>query len=312
MVKEVKSGLKTELPLEALPSPIITDSWKRRRLLVRFFTRLAGRIVRETGSIPRTIQVLRALRARHHEARAFNLFGKLAEVEGRVFWHLASGGAPSAAAQKVIGQEISRILYPDKPVGLRVLMLAITKKCPLSCEHCYEGDYLQGEEVLSRADLQEIIRQYQEAGTPVIWLGGGEPMVRIRDVRFLLRHAAPGTDFWIVTSGYRLNEQTAKGLKADGLTGVVVSLDHFDATMHNRFRGSDRAFDWAVQACISAKKAGLVTAVSICATREFTTEDNFRKYMDLAKQLGVAFVQLLEPKASGRYAGKDVALSKTR
>lgn len=32
--------------------------------------------------------------------------------------------------------------------------------------------------------------------------------------------------------------------------------------------------------------------------------------MDLAKQFGVAFVQLLEPKASGRYAGKDVALSK--
>ncbi|MDV7393444.1 radical SAM protein, partial [Arthrospira platensis SPKY1] len=193
-----------------------------------------------------------------------------------------AAGAPSAAARKVRLQEVRRVLCPDKPVGLRTLMLAITKKCPLACEHCFEGDYVQGEEVLSWDDLHEIVSQYQDAGTPVIWLSGGEPMARYRDLRYLLQQARAGTDFWVVTSGYRLNEPAARALKSDGLTGVIVSLDHHDPEAHNRFRGSDRAFDWAVRACVSARKAGLVTALSLCATRGFVSEANFRLYMDLA------------------------------
>ena len=308
MAPESRRKANREWPLEAQPSPVISRPWKKRWLWVRFLSRFIPSIFRETRSIRGSIRVFRALRARHQEAHDFGLMGKLVEVDGRLFWHLFAAGAPSAAAREVRRQEIGRVLFPGRPVGLRTLMLAITKKCPLACEHCFEGDYVQGEEVLSRNDLHEIVSQYQEAGTPVIWLSGGEPMARYRDLRDLLQQAQPGTDFWIVTSGYRLNEPAAKALKADGLTGAIISLDHHDPEAHNRFRGSGRAFDWAVRACIAAKKAGLVTALSLCATRNFVGEVNFRLYMDLARHLGVAFVQLLEPKAAGRYAGKDVAL----
>jgi MoaA/NifB/PqqE/SkfB family radical SAM enzyme len=64
-----------------------------------------------------------------------------------------------------------------------------------------------------------------------------------------------------------------------------------------------------MEAISNAHKSGIVAALSLCATRSFVNYDNLVDYMELAKNLGVAFVQILEPRAVGRYHGQDVALS---
>ncbi len=225
-----------------------------------FFTRLIREILMETRSIPGAVKTFKTLMAHHREAHGTALFGKIAGVDGRYFAHLFTAGAPSAASRKVRQQEIRRVTRPESPPGLRTLMLAITKRCPLSCEHCYEADIMRGDEVMGRDDLLEIILRFKEAGTAIIWLGGGEPMSRFKDIRYLLQHAGSGMDVWVITSGYRLNEQTARALKTDGLTGAMISLDHWDPEEHNRFRGSAQAFGWAEQACKASAKAGLVAA----------------------------------------------------
>jgi len=53
----------------------------------------------------------------------------------------------------------------------------------------------------------------------------------------------------------------------------------------------------------------LVVNLSLCATKEFVNEENLQTYAKLAKQLGIAFIWLLEPHATGHYEGLDVALS---
>ena len=50
-------------------------------------------------------------------------------------------------------------------------------------------------------------------------------------------------------------------------------------------------------------------ALTLCATKAFISEKNLWVYADLAKKLGASFVQILEPKAVGHYAGKNVDIS---
>ena len=76
--------------------------------------------------------------------------------------------------------------------------------------------------------------------------------------------------------------------------------------MHNKFRGKQNAFDWAEKAVANAIKNNLVVCLSLCATKDFITKNNLAEYAKLAKEWGVSFIQILEPKAVGHYAGKDV------
>ena len=88
-----------------------------------------------------------------------------------------------------------------------------------------------------------------------------------------------------------------------------ISLDHWDENMHDTFRGMPGSYAWVEKACKNTKEEGLVLALTLCATKAFTSKKNLWKYADFAKKLGANFVQILEPKAVGHYRGKNVDLS---
>ena len=233
---------------------------------------------------------------------------KIAQVDGRTYHRLGSPGFPSVASHRMYDNELSRLLTNNTPKGLRTLIIAITKKCPLNCEHCFEWENLNKEDVMTTSDLIKMVRAYQDFGTTQIMFSGGEPLMRKRDLFEILNSSKPETDFWIITSGLGLNQENAEQLKKHGLTGVMVSLDHHEEREHNKFRGNENAYSWAVSAVSNANRAGLVTTLSLCATKAYISPENLAKYMELAKKLGVSFVQFLEPRAEGRYKGMDVML----
>ncbi len=276
----------------------------RRRIL-----QLVWRMYRRPGQC---LRVLKALDASRRAVLGPHRLRKAACVDGRYYYDLYAPGFPSRAFDAYIEAEAARILPPGRPkrtARFANIILAITKKCSLQCEHCFEWDALNGREQLSADDLRHIVRDLQERGVTQIQLSGGEPMLRYADLLTLLRSTKEGTDFWLLTSGYRLNAERAAALKAAGLRGVSISLDHYDPELHNAFRGFRNAYAWVEEAVAAAKEAGLTVALSLCVTRAFASEEHLRRYAALAKDLGVAFIQLLEPKATGHYAGKDVALS---
>jgi len=230
-------------------------------------------------------------------------------VEDKIYWRLNLPAYPSKALTHVLNNEVNSY-GTQTPQGLIALIFAITKKCPLACEHCFEWDQLNQTATLTLEEKIEIIKRFQEYGVGQVFLSGGEPMVEWREMVSLLKSVdVESTDFWIITSGFQLTLEKAQKLKEAGLTGVLVSLDRHDPAAHNRFRGNAKAYDWAIEGVKNAQTAGLVTALSLCATQAFTTLENVTRYMDLAKDLGVLFVQLLEPKAKGRYLAQDVALT---
>ncbi|XOV94940.1 MAG: radical SAM protein [Bacteroidota bacterium] len=279
--------------------------------------RLRNRVVRQLLSVFRertrsTIQAfLYVLKVKRKYQGVFGeaFIAKAANVDGRYFWRLGAPGFPSKASYRMHQNEANRFIPTSPYNGQRCVFMAITKKCPLNCEHCFEWPNLAKTESVSVEQWISLVHRYQKFGTTQIMLTGGEPMVRINDVYKILESAYDGTDFWIITSGVGLKKKQAQLLKGKGLTGIMVSIDHFDEARHDRFRGYTGAFQAAITALVEGKLAGLATTLSICATKEFTTVDNFHQYMEMAKRLGVAFVQIIEPRASGRYSGKDVNLT---
>ena len=234
---------------------------------------------------------------------------KICKVDGRYYFNIYTPGWPSAAYDRLISSEVLRYSTPEMAIEqLRFIFLAVTRKCPLRCEHCFEWDNLNKKETFSREELIQIVDLYQKQGVNQIHFSGGEPMVRFPDLLEIVRFAAIKSECYVVTSGFNLTRSNAVLLKAAGCRGMIVSIDHYLPEMHNQFRHHPEIFDRAVEGVKASLRAGLVTCLSVCATREFLDGGHLGPYMEFARGLGVHFVQVLEPKAIGHFAGKDVLL----
>lgn len=294
--------------IENIPSFIISSRWHVALvgigLLLNFWL-LTLRHILNPWKAASAIRNLTAQRARYHGKP----LRKLVKVNGK--YHFVMGGPcwPSLAFNQYYLSELNRVhpFRAPKP-SLRSVYFAITKKCPLNCEHCFEWDNLNKKETLTLPDLKQIIGKFQEQGLMQVQFSGGEPLVRFQDVLALLRSARKGTDFWMITSGYHLSFEKALQLKAAGLVGVAISLDHHDPVKHDAFRGLAGSYDWVVKAAHNCRKAGLVVTLNLCATKDFISKENLFAYAKLAHELHASFIQVLEPRAVGHYAGKAVEL----
>ncbi|GGD15683.1 radical SAM protein [Flavobacterium orientale] len=236
---------------------------------------------------------------------------KLIHLNNRYYWGLYTPGWNGNSFQNFIASEMNRIIPMKKKVNQFInAYVSITKKCSLRCEHCYEWENLNTKDNLSTEVIVSNITKIQQKGVSQIHLTGGEPLLRIAAILEILEHCdKKNTDFWVLTSGFKLTDENAKNLHLGGLTGVFISLDHFDPEKHNTFRGYKDAFYWAKEGVKNAINNNLVVALSICVTNEFTSTENLISYAKLAKEWGVSFIQLLEPKEVGHYTDKNVVLS---
>jgi MoaA/NifB/PqqE/SkfB family radical SAM enzyme len=180
----------------------------------------------------------------------------------------------------------------------------------MRCEHCFEWDNLNQKETFSRNDLFKVVDLYQNEGVLQFHFSGGEPMVRIKDLVELIRYTSRKSECWVLTSGFNVTEENAKKLKEAGCRGMVVSIDHYIPELHNMFRGNKTAFDQARFAVKAAREAGLVVSISVCATKHFIDGGHMLPYVEFARSMDVQFIQVLEPRSVGHYAGKDVSLEK--
>lgn len=277
--------------------------WRLRARVVA----VARSQVRDTRA---AVGIMRELREKRKAYLGGSAPTKFAKIAGRYYSTLVAPGWPGPSLDRMIATEIDRARNRERSLRpIRVAFVSVTKKCPLNCEHCYDWHNLNKKDVLSLDDLCSVVDILQHRGVSQIFLSGGEPLVRFDDVVELLRAARDGTDVWLLTSGFHLTPEKARRLRESGLTGVSVSVDHFDEQAHNHFRGLDDSFRWATAALRNARAVGLVTAASICLRQDFVTRDNLFDYAAMVRDLGAAFIQILEPRAVGRYEGENVSLS---
>lgn len=265
----------------------------------------ASVIIRHPKKIWKTFKQLMQLRKQTWG----NQVNKMYKVDGRYYNNLYNPGWPSVSYNAFIKDEIKRHAFPLEYTGrLSMTFFAITRKCPLRCEHCFEWDNLNKKETFTCDELKQVVDIYQQQGAIQFHFSGGEPMTRINDLVELIKHAKDKSECFVLTSGFNLTDINAKRLKAAGCKGVVVSIDHYIPELHNGFRHRENIFQQATDGVRAALKAGLVVTITVCVTKNFLDGNHLMPYMKFAKELGVHFVQLLEPKQLGHYSGQDVLL----
>ncbi len=303
----IKNGVPTEQKVHS--QQIISGL---RKDIIEFLIRIETifLVVRYIRNPVVCFKVFRAMDPHRRNIMGDRKIKKIVKVNGKYFWGLFIPSWPSTTFHNFLKTEINRF----HPIPVRTnrftnIFIAVTNKCPLACEHCYEWDALNKKEKLSLPELKEIIQKFQEKGISQFHITGGEPLVRINDICTLLKTTKKDSEFWIATSGFNMTAENAHRLKTAGLTGVMISLDHFEPDMHDMFRGYKESYQWVEWAVKNSIDANLVTALSLCVTKSFVDADNLMRYYTLAKNLGVSFIQILEPRAVGHYRGRDVDLN---
>ena len=81
---------------------------------------------------------------------------------------------------------------------LRNLRVSVTDRCNLRCQYCMpEEEYvwLRRDDLLTFAELRELVGIFTELGVDKVRLTGGEPLLR-RDLPTLVRMLAQGSRTW--------------------------------------------------------------------------------------------------------------------
>jgi len=132
----------------------------------------------------------------------------------------------------------------------RLVSWNVTSACHLRCPHCYldaGGQIPAGNDELSTAEGKTLIDSLADAGTKVLILSGGEPLLR-KDIYGLVQYGTGiGLKMAIGTSGTLIDHKTAERLKTSGISSVAISLDSLRPSIHDRFRGMQGAWRKAMR-----------------------------------------------------------------
>jgi MoaA/NifB/PqqE/SkfB family radical SAM enzyme len=211
---------------------------------------------------------------------------------------------PSPGFDRRLSNYLNNLDITEMPSG--IISVSTTNCCPYSCAFCSTNARHNTDTDLDEELIKKTISQIEGIGVPMIILHGGEPMFRYDRFLRLVKHVSDHTCLWMFTTGYGVTPEKALELKQNGLFGVWVSLDHYNPEVHNRLRGNPEAFNNACRAVESFKQAGVYTCLSLVPPPDLLEPENFKKYYDLARDLGVAEIRVMEVKPSGREACRGV------
>jgi radical SAM protein with 4Fe4S-binding SPASM domain len=137
--------------------------------------------------------------------QSIELFDKDANLNGELLPHMPMRGRLSAP--------------------LRV-HLQVTNHCELACRHCSQEsrDLLDNE--LSLDEIYRLIDQMASIGTFELALGGGDPLLREKDLAKIIKRAVEkNVGVFISTTGLFLGRVMAKKLTEYPLKGIRISFD---------------------------------------------------------------------------------------
>jgi MoaA/NifB/PqqE/SkfB family radical SAM enzyme len=143
----------------------------------------------------------------------------------------------------------------------------------------------------------------QDVGVSVLALSGGEPLHAFERTLAVLDAAdKTRSDVHLFTSGAGASRERIDRLVQSGLAAAAVGLDDYESARHDRFRAHAGAFAAAVDAIRLFVDSGILVYVNACLSRGLVADGGLHRLHDLVDGLGVAALQLLEPKPCGAYA----------
>jgi MoaA/NifB/PqqE/SkfB family radical SAM enzyme len=235
-------------------------------------------------------------------------FGKVIRQNGTLRFSLSTPRWPSSAFDRMVANGGLNISKAGTSLRRHIdqAILAVTRRCAYTCEHCYERLNLGQEDVVPLSRWREVLREIQEIGTGIITFSGGEPFLRYDDLISLVEAGdKKASEFHVHTSGHGVTRERAQEMRRAGLEAAAVGLDDASPDRHDKLRGYPGAFREAREALSAFSEAGLFTYLNTCLSKDLIRSDGLPKLLELARDLGVGAVRILEPRPCGGYFGQD-------
>lgn len=174
----------------------------------------------------------------------------------------------------------------------------ITNRCNLLCDHCYmAADGHAKPDQLSDKQAMRIIGQMGESGVPLLFLSGGEPMMRPNFWEMLAEAKRHGIQVTISTNATLIDREAAKRLKENGVSYIATSL-YGPAEFHDKLVGVPGTRDRVVQAVKILREEGVGVALKTAVSKD--TWPYIYDLIQEAKDLDAGLIYLCDLITSGR------------
>jgi len=121
-------------------------------------------------------------------------------------------------------------------------IVQVSNRCNLTCGFCSFWERpAHPQDEMSVEDFEVISAKLAEAGSMVISIEGGEPLLRA-DIVAIVRAFARYHHPILFTNGWRVTRELACGLWEAGLTEIGVSIDYASPDRHDAHRGKKGTF----------------------------------------------------------------------
>jgi Fe-coproporphyrin III synthase len=184
-------------------------------------------------------------------------------------------------------------------VNRPVVVWTATRRCNLSCRHCYSASIdrpYPGE--LSTAEAEEFVDDLAEMGAARLLVSGGEPLLRDDVLQVARRARAGGLQLTLSTNGTLLADPaTADAVSDAGFSYVGVSFDGL-GEVHDGFRGKKGAFAASVQGVRNLVARG--QRVGLRLTLTTTTAPVLAEVFDFVEREGFARACFYHLASAGR------------
>ncbi|MEI7482005.1 MAG: radical SAM protein [Elusimicrobiota bacterium] len=180
--------------------------------------------------------------------------------------------------------------------------IAVTGRCNFNCRHCaVDGSRAKAGELALR-DVEKILRDLGSLKVPRIYFGGGEPLMHPDIAGMIGMASGKGFITFLETNGYLLADETAvRSLKAAGLSCVCLSLHAASRDEHDGFCGMPGSFERVMRALELCVQHGLLTVISVVATKRLIKDGVVADIISLARAKGAGAVRLTAPHSAGRW-----------
>ena len=196
---------------------------------------------------------------------------------------VADFSAPVARPKKGGWQLFKEVLQHGGP---GYLQFAITNVCNAKCDFCgFAVDKFdpKARRSVTWPEAKDVIDIAVRNHIGYLLFVGGEPLVH-RDLRAMVRYATErGIHAMICTNGSLWTEANMRGLAADGLSSVIMSIDSHDVASHEKNRGLPDVCRKIKRANEVFAELGVQTTASITASKLI---EDYAKLPEFLRALG--------------------------
>lgn len=186
-------------------------------------------------------------------------------------------------AAGLIKWHISRYIFgKDFPL---MATFQLTNKCNFNCRMCNIKNNPR-QETLPLENFRATIEQLSKMGTLYVTLSGGEPLLikNILDYVSDAKSKIPVVN--LVTNGYLMTEEIARGLARARLDSLSVSIDALEES-HDAIRGMCGAFNRALGAIDLVKQHAPQTAITVNTVISLWNLEDIPALVELTAKLGL-------------------------